>query len=348
MKILVLGNMGYVGPVVVERLAAIPSSQVIGYDSGYFAHCLTPGSVLPERTVHEQLFGDVRRLSPEVFAGVDSVVYLAAISNDPMGDVYGEPTRQINHEAAIRSAKLSKEAGVKHFVFASSCSVYGKGDGSPRSESSEVCPLTEYARSKIAAESDLSALASDDFFVTCLRFATACGFSERLRLDLVLNDFVATALATGKIEILSDGLPWRPVIHVKDMARAIAWAIQRTQGGAFLVVNAGRNDCNVQVRDLAHAVANFRRNIDVVVKNERPTDQRSYQVDFSLFHSLAAGFLPECTIADSVKDLVEHLDGLQLVNAGVKSPAFIRLSVLRDLIKRGLLDENLRWLSKGE
>jgi nucleoside-diphosphate-sugar epimerase len=345
MKILVLGNMGYVGPVVVERLAAIPSSQVIGYDSGYFAHCLTPGSVLPERTAHEQLFGDVRRLSPEVFSGVDSVVYLAAISNDPMGDVYAEPTRQINHESAVRSAALAKAAGVKHFVFASSCSVYGKGDGSPRGEDSEVCPLTEYARSKVAAENDLSGLASKTFFVTCLRFATACGFSDRIRLDLVLNDFVATALATGKIEILSDGLPWRPVIHVKDMARAIEWAIQRSNGTEFLVVNVGRNDCNLQVRDLARAVADCRTNVDVLIKNERPTDQRSYQVDFTLFHSLAAGFLPEFAIDRCVRDLVKHLEDVSLFDAGIKAPAFIRLNVLRDLITRGLLDESLCWRS---
>ncbi len=347
MNILVIGNMGYVGPVVVEHLAAVSGIRVIGYDTGYFAHCLTPGAVLPERLLHQQLFGDVRHISAETFREVDAVVYLAAVSNDPMGDAYREPTRQINHDAAVRCASLAKAEGVQHFVFASSCSVYGRGDGSPRSETSELSPLTEYARSKVAAEKDLSSVASDDFVVTCLRFATACGFSDRLRLDLVLNDFVASALASRKIEILSDGLPWRPVIHVQDMARAIEWGSHRAEGPEFLIVNVGRNDCNVQVRDLAHAVANFRPDVEVLVKNERPSDQRSYRVDFSLFHTLAADFVPRFTVADSVGDLVEHLDFLQTGEASAISPHLVRLNVLRDFIIRGILDESLFWKAKG-
>ena len=333
--------MGYVGPAVIKQLACTKKVELFGYDNAYFGQCISPGYVQPERLLAAQYYGDVRDITSDVFAGIDSVVYLAAISNDPMGDAFGEPTRQINHECAVRCAKMARASGVRSFVFASSCSVYGKGDGSPRTESSEVSPLTEYARSKIAAERDLLPLAASNFRITCLRFATACGFSERMRLDLVLNDFVASAISSGRIVILSDGSPWRPVIHIADMARAIEWATQREDGGDFLVVNVGRNDCNLQVRDLAYAVAKQIPKVEVVIKNERPGDQRSYQVDFSLFASLAPRYLPDYQISDSVRDLISGLGSASFPQADLKQ--FIRLNVLKDLISRGEVSQSLVW-----
>ena len=158
---------------------------------------------------------------------MDAIVHLAGVSNDPIGNTFEDVTLAINHRATVELAGRAKAAGVGAFVFASSCSIYGQADDAPRVEESELGPLTAYARSKALAERDLAPLADDRFRVTCLRFATACGMSDRLRLDLVLNDFVASAIATGRIDIMSDGTPWRPLIHVADMARAIDWAIDR-------------------------------------------------------------------------------------------------------------------------
>lgn len=237
MKILITGNMGYIGPTVVKRLkASYPNATLIGLDMGYFATCLTASRYLPECRVHAQVFTDVRSIDKELLSGVDAVVYLAAISNDPMGASFEEITLDVNHRAAIALAEQARAAGAKSFVFASSCSVYGFAEGGAKTEESEVNPLTAYAKSKVGAEKDLAALASQNFAVTCLRFATACGMSERLRLDLVLNDFVASAVTAKKITILSDGTPWRPLIHIRDMARAIDWGVQRKSeaGGIFI------------------------------------------------------------------------------------------------------------------
>jgi nucleoside-diphosphate-sugar epimerase len=228
MKILITGNMGYIGPCVVKRLrTSFPNATLIGLDTGYFADCLTNSEIFPECRVDLQYFADVRKLPPGSLENVDAVVHLAAISNDPMGNRFEKVTFDINYRASIELARRSKEAGVGAFVYASSCSMYGSGDDSPRTENSLLNPLTAYARSKIQTEQDLQQFADNRFKITCLRFSTACGMSERLRLDLVLNDFVACAVACKEITILSDGSPWRPLIHVNDMARAIEWAIVR-------------------------------------------------------------------------------------------------------------------------
>ena len=190
---------------------------------------------------------------PRLCCAVDAVVHLAAVSNDPMGHAYEDLTRQVNHVAAAAVARQAKAAGVRSFVFASSCSVYGAADDRPRTERSSLNPLTTYAKSKILAEQALCELAGPTFRISCLRFATACGMSDRLRLDLVLNDFVASAMSTGGITVLSDGTPWRPLINVADMARAIDWAVGRDAdaGGDFLIVNAGSDGWNYQVSELA-------------------------------------------------------------------------------------------------
>ena len=202
-------------------------------------------------------FGDIRDFPPDLLDGVDAVVHLAAISNDPMGKEFEAVTEAINEKASIALAQMAQERGVGTFVFASSCSIYGAAEGSPRRETDPLNPLTAYARSKVAMENALRSSNAGRMTVTCLRFATACGMSDRLRLDLVLNDFVASALATGEITVLSDGTPWRPLIDVADMARAIEWAIGRSSehGGRFLVVNAGSQAGNYQVRDLAEVVS---------------------------------------------------------------------------------------------
>ena len=255
MNILIIGNLGYIGPMVAKHFRSNhPAYKVSGYDIGYFIQNHTYNGIAGDTLLEKQYFGDVRKFDAGLLTGMDAVIYLAAISNDPMGNAFEKPTMDINCNAAISIAKEAKLKGVKHFVFASSCSVYGFADTEPRSESSEVNPLTAYAKSKVFAEQGLTPLADKDFNVTCLRFATACGYSDRLRLDLVLNDFVASAIADRKISILSDGTPWRPLIHVKDMALAMDWAIHRNDGAPALVINTGSSQWNYQVKELAAAV----------------------------------------------------------------------------------------------
>jgi nucleoside-diphosphate-sugar epimerase len=202
-KILITGNLGYVGPWVTRRLRArYPDATLTGLDIGYFAHCLTNACRVPEALLDAQYFADIRKLPAGVLAGVDAVVHLAAISNDPMGNAYQDVTLEVNYRAGIELARQAKDAGVRSFVFASSCSVYGSADDRPRTEQSEVSPLTAYAKSKVLTERGLRELAAPDFRVSCLRFATACGMSDRLRLDLVLNDFVACAISTRRVTVL--------------------------------------------------------------------------------------------------------------------------------------------------
>ncbi len=349
MKILVTGNMGYVGPLVLRRLrASYPDAEIAGYDAGYFAHCLTGAARFPESRADVQYFGDIRSVAPDLLRGVDAVVHLCAISNDPMGAAFEEVTLDINYRASVGLAQKAKQAGVKKFVFASSCSVYGFAEGGPRQEEDAVNPLTAYAKSKVSTEKDLAALASDTFTATCLRFATACGMSDRLRLDLVLNDFVAGALASKQINILSDGTPWRPLIHVKDMARAIDWAVQRDHrdGGACLTVNVGSDAWNYQVKDLAAAVAKLVPGVEVSINKDAQPDKRSYRVNFDKFTKLAQGFLPAVDLQDAVVDLRDGLAAMQFQDRNFRTGEFMRLVTLKRLREGGHLSDSLAWINR--
>lgn len=350
MKILITGNMGYVGPVLVRHLRrAYPTAELIGYDLGLFSHCLTTNEGLPERFLSRQIFGDVRDIKPEVFAGVDAVVQLAAISNDPMGVRYERPTEEINFRASLACANMALAAGVKKFVFASSCSVYGAAEGGPRKESDPLNPLTAYARSKIDAERSLAQLDNASMDVTCLRFATACGMSDRLRLDLVLNDFAASAIASQRIDILSDGSPWRPLIDVADMARAIDWAIHRpaTNGGRFLAVNAGSDRWNYQVRDLARAAAQEQPGVAVSINADAQPDKRSYRVDFSLFGKLAPAHQPLMELDESLRRLLKGLGDMGFSDADFRNSRLIRLRSLDEHMQAGRLSKDVRWQDQG-
>ncbi len=345
-RILITGVMGYVGPILIRHLRKrFPESNLIGFDSGFFAHNLTGAERLPESLLDSMHFGDVRNFPAELLNGVDAVVHLAAISNDPMGKTFEAVTEAINEKASIALAKMAEESGVGSFVFASSCSIYGAAEGRPRRESDSLNPLTAYARSKVAMENALRETNSGNMTITCLRFATACGMSDRLRLDLVLNDFVASALATGAITVLSDGTPWRPLIDVADMARAIEWAISRSpeNGGRFLVVNAGSNKANYQVRELAEAVAAQLPGTKVSINADAPPDKRSYQVDFSLFAELAPSHLPSCPLTQSVENLCSGLRGMRFSDSEFRNSSLMRLKTLNQHIAEGRLSTDLRW-----
>ena len=350
MKILVTGNMGYVGPVVVRHLRGVfPGAELVGYDIGYFASALTGTEVLPEALLDRQIFGDVRDFDAAHLEGVDAIVHLAAISNDPIGNIFEQVTYDINHRATVDIARRARESGVRSFVFASSCSMYGSADRQPRTEASDLQPLTPYARSKVLAERDLQTLASDDFRVTCLRYATACGMSPRLRLDLVLNDFVACAVSGQSVSVLSDGTPWRPLINVADMARAAEWAIGNDAGGGedgFLTVNVGSDAWNLQVRDLAEAVAQRVPGGRVSINSAAPPDNRSYRVEFSRFARLAPDHQPRLDLASSVEELRDGLARMGFSDARFRGSGLMRINHLLGLREAGLLDDDLRWVEK--
>jgi nucleoside-diphosphate-sugar epimerase len=342
-KILITGNMGYVGPAVIEQLrSSYPDASLIGLDMGYFGPVLSAADALPEARMDVQYFGDVRQPPDEVFRDLDAVVHLAGISNDPMGSRFERVTLDINHRATISLAARAKAAGASRFVFASSCSVYGAASEAAKDEDSPVDPLTAYSRSKIAAENDLRPLASKGFSVTALRFATACGMSSRLRLDLVLNDFVAAATASKTIQIMSDGTPWRPLIHIRDMARAIDWAIRRG-GEDYLRINVGMDEWNYQVKDLARAVAEAIPGVTIWINPDAGPDKRSYRVDFGRFRRHAADHQPRYTLARTVAELAEGLRRMGFDDPDFRKSRYIRLNFLSGLLDRGLLGEDLAW-----
>ncbi len=346
MKILVTGNQGYIGPLLGRHLRRVwPDATLIGHDTGYFALSTTNAPVWPERVYDVQLNGDVRDLPASVLEGVDGVVQLAAISNDPMGQTFAEVTDQVNRGSSVRLAEMAAAAGVKHFVFASSCSVYGFAPGDARREGDPLNPQTAYARSKIATEEALAKMDLKGMVTTSLRFATACGMSDRLRLDLVLNDFVASAIATGKITVLSDGTPWRPLIDVRDMCRAMEWALSRgaANGGPLLAVNIGSDVWNYQVKDLANAVAAAIPGTSVSINTQAQPDTRSYKVDFSLFRKLAPNHQPQITLERSIELLREGLSGMGFADANFRASTFMRLKMLQAHLDAGRLTTDLRW-----
>jgi nucleoside-diphosphate-sugar epimerase len=347
MNILVTGNLGYLGAPVVTRLrSSRPEARLVGLDTGYFAHCLCFPVPLPERLLDQQEFVDVRDFADPVLEGVDVVVHLAAVSNDPLGNAFEEVTFAVNERATVELARRAREAGVQGFVFASSCSMYGFAEEGPRTEDSPLDPLTAYSRSKVGAENGLAQLAEDGFAVTSLRFGTACGMSERLRLDLVLNDFVASAVASGNVLLLSDGTPWRPLIHVRDMARAIDWAVDRRSqnGDAFLAVNVGAEAWNFQILELAQAVVEAVDGARLELSPQAHPDRRSYKVDFGRFESVAPHHQPCVSLEETIKDLVEALGRIGFRDTDFRTSSdLVRLNVLSRLRRDGLLEEDLRW-----
>ena len=345
-RTMIVGNLGYIGPVLTKFLSSNKTeTDLIGFDTGYFYGCLINPFDTTDQLLSLQIFEDVRNVKEKHLIGVDNIIYLAAISNDPMGNLYEIPTQEINSIAAIEFAKLAKNNGAKRFIFASSCSVYGAGGDDFKTEDSELNPLTAYAKSKIDFENKIKNLANKDFYITCLRFATACGASPRLRLDLVLNDFVASALLNDQIEILSDGTPWRPLIDLEDMCKAILWAIERDDISTtfYLSVNVGFNDWNYTVKDLAYAVKKILKNIKININHEALPDKRSYRVDFSLYKSLAPNNQEYKSIDKTIYELIENILDSQFRIKDFRNSHLIRLNTLKNLRARNKIDSKLSW-----
>ena len=347
MKVMITGNLGYVGPSVMKQLRqSYPSAYLVGMDLGFFEHCLTGVVMSPESIIDQQIYKDVREVVLSDFVGFDAVVHLAAISNDPMGKTFERVTDEINCQSSIKIAHLARTAGVRNYVFASSCSVYGEASEFPKKEENELNPLTAYAKSKIDTELALKDLATDEFIITCLRFATACGFAARTRLDLVLNDFVAGAVANGVINILSDGTPWRPLIHVTDMARAIDWAVTRApdNGGSMSIVNAGSDEWNCQVKELAIAVASQIPGTKVEINADAIPDRRSYKVDFTKFKELAPSYQPIVSLQEAVAGLKDGLISMGFSDVDFRDSDFMRLNILNNHIISNRMNDNLKWV----
>ena len=341
MRVLLTGCSGYVGAVARDVIDAA-GHEVVGLDTGLYEGCDLPPLPSPPSP---DVLRDVREVTSADLEGVDAIVHLAALSNDPLGEFDESLTYAINHEATVRLAKLARAAGAERFVFASSCSMYGAaGAGSAVDETAPLAPLTAYAASKVRAEGSLADLASDDFSPVFLRFATAYGVSPRLRLDIVLNNLVGWAIATGAVRLQSDGTAWRPLIHVEDMARACVAAIEaprtHVHGEAF---NTGDADANYLVRDLALIVADVVDGSEVTFSEGAGADPRSYKVDFSKIASVLPGFQCEWDAQSGAETLASAYRAAAMDERLFASDRFTRLARLRTLLADGSLDSELRW-----
>ena len=340
MRILVLGNLGYVGTVLTRWLRS-RGHAVSGFDVGYFADCTLAEPVAPDR----QYAGDVRDVPAEIYADVDAVIHLAALSNDTLGELSAGVTQDINVGGLARSIAHAKAAGIERFVFASSCSMYGRSDGdAPLDESAPQNPLTAYARSKCEGEALLTAATDERFRPTALRFSTAYGWSERPRLCLVVNNLAACGLAEGRIDLESDGTPWRPLIHVEDMARAMEATLQapleRVGARAF---NVGTSAENYQVRTIATTVAQLLGDLPVTIGASGGADQRSYNVDFTAFHTAVPAFKAAWTMEAGARDLIERFRGV-FAPEDFRSDRFFRIRRITSLIAAGELAGDLHRL----
>jgi len=339
MKTLVTGHQGYIGAVLCPLLRE-HGHAVLGLDTGFFDGCdfMTAPAAVP--TVRR----DLRDLTPADLDGIDAVIHLAALSNDPLGQLDPRLTDDINHRAAVRLAELARAAGVHRFVFSSSCSMYGAGRGAALAEDADMHPISAYARSKVDAERDIAALATATFSPVFLRNATAYGVSPRLRVDLVLSNLIAWAMTTGQVRVLSDGTPWRPLVHVRDIAAAMAAALAAPRAAIHnQAFNVGRDRDNFQVRDIAAIVRSTVPGATVVYAGGGEPDPRSYRVDFSKIRAHLPAFSPEWTVERGAREAYDAFRRTGFGRAELEGRKYTRLTQLRYLRDGGYLDGDLRW-----
>ncbi|MET9487443.1 SDR family oxidoreductase [Nocardia sp. NPDC006630] len=341
MRVLVTGHQGYLGTVMVPELQRA-GHEVTGLDIGYFADCVlgeTPPAP-PTLTV------DLREVTVDQLAGFDAVVHLAALSNDPLGALAPQITYDINHHASVRLARLAKDAGVQRFLYASTCSVYGAAGADLVTEDAPLRPLTPYAESKVRVEDDVAALADSGFTPVFLRNATAFGFSPRLRADIVLNNLVGYAVLTGEVRVLSDGTPWRPLVHAQDIARAFATCLEAPAEAIYCrAYNVGTETNNLTVAEIAQSVVEAVPGATLAITGESGADPRSYRVDFS-YARKELGFEAIWSIPEGAAELYR-----EYVARGLTSDAFFqrytRLAHLTSLKDAGVLDDELRRIRIG-
>lgn len=325
MKVLVTGHNGYIGAHLVPLLKAA-GHFVIGNDINLFGGCEWETLTKPDI----ELIKDLRELTENDLKGVDCVMHLAAISNDPMGDLNPQITYDINRDGSIRLAELSKKAGVSRFLFSSSCSIYGKSDKPYMVETDPTVPLTAYAISKIETEKAVSAMADENFSPAFLRNSTAYGHSAMLRIDLVVNNLLACAIARGDIRIMSDGSPWRPLIHCKDIARAFVAFLEAPKETIHnQIVNIGANEENFQVKDVGDLVNKLVPNASIVYTGEVGSDSRDYKVNFDYLGKLLPTFKLEYTLEKGMEELYQKYKEHHFSQDDFEGEQFVRLRTLK-------------------
>jgi nucleoside-diphosphate-sugar epimerase len=338
MKILVTGTDGYLGSILAPRLLALGHTLTC-VDTGFYADGLLYG----DTPTIDVLKKDIREINEQDLAGHDAVVHMAELSNDPTGELAPDITYKINHQASVRLATLSKAAGVKRFIYMSSCSVYGVGSGDFVTEKSDTNPQTAYAICKTYVERDVSSMADGSFSPVFMRNATAYGASQRMRFDIVLNNLSALAHTTKTIALLSDGSPWRPLVHAQDIAGAIETVLAADAGKIHNeIFNVGDTGHNYQVRDIAEFVAAEYPDCELTF-GALPSDNRSYRVSFDKIHIAFPEYICHWTAAKGARQLKELFTAMPLTKELFQAPPFTRLKALEKLIHEGRIDSDFFW-----
>jgi nucleoside-diphosphate-sugar epimerase len=339
MRILITGHKGYIGTVMAPLLADA-GHEVVGLDSDLFEQC-TFGEAPRE---FPSIRKDLRDVVAGDLKGFEAVIHLAGLSNDPLGNLNPDLTYDINHHASVRLALLAKEAGVKRYLFSSSCSTYGAAGDRILDETAEFNPVTPYGRSKVLVEQEVSQLASPEFSPVFLRNATAYGVSPRLRFDLVLNNLTAWALTTGRVFIKSDGTPWRPIVHIEDISLAFLAALEAPRelihNQAF---NVGRSEENYQIRDLAEIVKETVPGCTIEFAADAGPDKRCYRADFSRIAKVLPAFQPKWDARRGARELYEAYKKVDLRVEDFEGVRYKRIDHIQGLLASGRLNSDLRW-----
>lgn len=339
MKVLVTGHCGFIGTVMVPMLLK-EGFDVTGLDSDLYRFCTFGEPPVEVPT----LLKDVRKVEKEDLKGFDAIVHLAALSNDPLGNINPDLTYDINYKASVRIAEMAKEVGVSRFIFASSCSMYGKAGNDILDETAEFNPVTAYAKSKVYVERDVSQMASDGFSPSFMRNATAYGVSPRIRFDLVINNLVAWALTTGKILLKSDGTPWRPLVHIEDISQAVICALKADRDVVHnLAVNVGSNTENYQMRDLANMVKDVVPNCEIEYADDAGPDPRCYRANFDKIHRVFPDFKTKWTARMGVEQCYRSYVKHNLKRDDYEGIRYKRIDHIMNLIREGKLDTHLFW-----
>lgn len=335
MKVLVTGNQGYVGNVLTRMLIE-QNFEVVGCDTGFYPQ----GFLGLENSEHIQLKKDIRNLSINDLKDISAICHLAALSNDPLGEINPKLTETINFESTIRLAKLAKEAKIEKFIFSSSCSSYGMNEKIVNEES-VLSPLTAYAKSKVFSEKEISKLSDNEFCTTNLRSATAYGLSDSIRLDLVVNNLTCSAFTTNKVKLLSDGTAWRPLVHVEDMSNAFISVINAKKSEinnkAF---NVGTNDDNYTVKEIAQKVEKIVPNSTITYAEDANKDARSYKVDFSKINQ-ELGYTTKWSLDKAIKEIYDCLNKKKFTKEEFKDKKYHRVAYIKWLIECGKIDKDL-------